>query len=131
MLASELIADLEPLDQALPVFLASRPSQSEGVSSNEATVTPLGEFLLDDAGRDIDIRPKQSGRGLSVEEVLDALRLQPEAASYLVNGVESELILPDGRTVRSTQPVLGVLATEASVLLLLGSAEMWPTVHFQ
>ncbi len=131
MLASELIADLEPLDQALPVFLASRPSQSEGVSSNEATVMPLGEFLLDDAGRDIDIRPKQSGRGLSVEEVLDALRLQPEAASYLVNGVESEVILPDGRTVRSTQPVLGVLATEASVLLLLGSAEMWPTVHFQ
>jgi hypothetical protein len=131
MLASELIADLERLDEALPVLLASRPSQIEGSSSNEATVTPFGEFLLDDAGRDIDIRPTQNGRGLSVEQVLEALRLQPQAVSYFVNGVESEVLLPDGRTVRSTQPVLGVLATETSVLLLLGSPEMWPTVHFQ
>jgi len=131
MLASELIADLEPLDGALPVLLASRPNQTKGLPSNEATVTPFGELLVDDAGSDIDIRPTQNGPGLSVEEVLEALRLQPQAASYFVNGVESEVLLPDGRAVRSTQPALGILATETSVLLLLGSAETWPTVQFQ
>ena len=112
-------------------MLASRPNQTEGLASNEATVTPFGELLLDDAGTDIDFRPTQDERGLNVEQVLEALRLHPQTASYFVNGVESEVQLPDGRTVRSTQPVLGVLATRTSVLLLLGSAENWPTVQFQ
>jgi len=131
MLASELIADLEELDEGLPVLLASRQGQSRDLASDEATVAPFGELLVDDSGRDLDIRPGQNGQALSVKDALEALRLLPNAASYSVNGVESEVLLPDGRTVRSTQPLLGVLSTETSVLLLLGAAESWPNVQFQ
>ena len=131
MLFSNLISDLEAEDSRLPVLLASRPSAEDGLAQNEAQVKAFGEFLIDDAGQDIDMRPEGSGTGLSVAQVLELCKGLEHAADYNVNGIDTEVLLPDGRTVRSSIPLLGVLGTDTSVLLLLGSAAQWPTVQFQ
>ena len=131
MLIANLIDDLKQHDGQLPVLLASRPSTDSKLAQNEAQVKAVGEVLIDVAASDVDIRPTHDGRGLVVGQVLELLAGKPEAMDYRVSGIDSEVLLPDGRTVRSTIPVLGVLGTSSSVLLLLGSQEQWPSIQFQ
>jgi hypothetical protein len=131
MLLSDLIADLEALDGNLPVLLASRPSDGHKSPSNEAHVKPFGEILVDESGNDVDIRPAQDGEGFSLAQVLGLSKGLSYAENYTVNGIDTEVLLPDGRVVRSSLPLLGVLGTDNSVLLLLGTPEQWPTVQYQ
>ena len=131
MLLSDLIADLLAHEGKLPVLLASRPRTGSASAESEAQVVAVGEMLIDEAGGDIDMLPTRDGEGLNVEQVLKVAAARPEAASYIVSGIDNEVLLPDGRTVRSSTPVLGVLGAGNSVLLLLGSPKYWPTIQFQ
>ena len=130
MLLSDLITDLLAFEAKLPVLLASRPTGSD-LAESEAQIVAFGEMLIDEAGSEVDIRPTRDGEGLNVEQVLRIAAARPDAASYIVSGIDNEVLLPDGRTVRSSTPVLGVLGAGNSVLLLLGLPEQWPTIQFQ
>ena len=131
MLIANLIDDLKQHDGQLPVLLASRPSTGSPLAQNEAQVKAIGEVLIDMVGSDVDIRPTNDGRGLVVGQLLELLAGKPEAMNYTVSGIDNEILLPDGQIVRSTIPVLGLLGTSSSVLLLLGSQEQWPSIQFQ
>ena len=131
MLLADLKSDLTVHDRHLPVLLANRPNSNGDLARNEAQVRGFGEMLIDETCNDVDIRATNNDTGLNVAQVLELIERRPEAVKYDVNGIDDEVLLPDGRTVRSSIPVLGVLGTGNSVLLLLGSPEQWPSIQFQ
>ena len=131
MLFSEFIADLENCDSGLPVLLASRTNADESLADNCAQLRAFGAILVDGAGTDVDLRPTSGDVRLNVGEVLELCSELQHAMQYTVNGIDEEILLPDGRVVRSSTPLLGVLGLEDSVLLLLGTAEHWPSLQFK